>query len=164
MNGVVMMALDDVEAAERRDAPDLSEVSWALREVNRRGGQVDKAVTRRLGIGHNETLALDVLLQSPVAMGPVELGNILGIRSASATALVDRLEASGHVRRVRHPTDRRRLIVETTETARRDVLAVLAPLLADVDEIAAGLTDDEAAVVTGYLRRVATAMRRFSEG
>lgn len=158
------MAIDDVEAAERRDAPDLSEVSWALREVNRLTGTVDDAVTRRLGVGHNETLALDILLQSPVGMGPVELGNRLGIRSASATALVDRLEASGHVRRVRHPTDRRRLIVETTDSARRDVLAALAPLLADVDAIAAGLTDEEAAVVVRYLRGVAGAMRRYSAG
>lgn len=156
------MPYDDVEAAERRDSPDLSEVSWALREVNRLSGAVDDAVTRRLGVGHNETLALDILMQSPVGMGPVELGNHLGIRSASATALVDRLEASGHVRRVRHPTDRRRLIVETTDSARRDVLAALAPLLADVDAIADGLSSEEAAVVIRYLRAVAGAMRRFS--
>lgn len=158
------MAIDDIEVAERRDAPDLHEVSWALREVNRLSGPVDAAVTRRLGIGHNEILALDILLQSPVAMGPVELGNLLGIRSASATALVDRLEVSGHVRRVRHPTDRRRLIVETTETARRDVLVVLAPLLTEVDEVAEELTEAEAEIVARYLRRVAAAMRRFSEG
>lgn len=158
------MEIDDVEAAERRDSPDLSEVSWALREVNRLTDAVNGAVTRRLGVGHNETLALDILLQSPEAMGPVELGNHLGIRSASATALVDRLESSGHVRRVRHPTDRRRLIVETTDSARRDVLAALLPLLTDVEAIAQELSADEAAVVTRYLRGVAGAMRRFSTG
>jgi len=93
-------AFDDVETAERRDPPGLSEVSWALREVIRLSGAVDDAVTRRL-------------------------------------------------------------IVETTDSARRDVLAVLAPLLAGVDAIAHGLSDDEAVTVTRYLGAVAEAMRRF---
>jgi hypothetical protein len=39
---------------------------------------------------------------------------------------------------------------------------VLAPLLADVDALAAELDPEESAVVERYLRRVADAMRRFS--
>lgn len=156
------MAAEDIEAAERRDV-DAPEVSWALRDVNRMAGSVDRTVTRLMGLGHTETQALELLLESPSGMGPVELGNALGIRSASATALVDRLEAAGHVRRHRHPTDRRRQVVRPTDTARRDVLGVLAPLLADVDALAAELSPTEAVVVERYLRRVAGAMRRFSE-
>lgn len=155
--------MEDAEAAERRvfDAP---AVSWALREVNRLTGPVDRTVSRLLGLGDKETHALDLLMETPAGMGPVELGNALGIRSASATALVDRLEAAGHVERHPHPSDRRRQVVVPTDAARRSAIGVLAPLLADVDALAAELDPDEAAVVERYLRGVADAMRRFSAG
>ncbi len=155
------MRMEDAEAAERRvfDAP---AVSWALREVNRLTSPVDRTVSRLLDLGHTETQALDLLMENPSGMGPVELGNALGIRSASATALVDRLEAAGHVRRHPHPTDRRRQVVVPTDAARRSAIGVLAPLLADIDVLAAELSPAEAAVVERYLRGVADAMRRFS--
>ncbi len=157
------MAPDGVEAAERREV-DAAEVSWALREVNRLTGPVDRAVARLMGLGPTEIHALDLLMESPAGLGPVELGNALGIRSASATALVDRLEAAGHVRRHPHPTDRRRQVVVVTDGARRGAVGVLAPLLADLDALAAQLSPDEAAAVERYLRGVADAMRRFSAG
>jgi DNA-binding MarR family transcriptional regulator len=115
-----------------------------------------------MGLGQTETHALDLLMESPAGLGPVELGNALGIRSASATALVDRLEAAGHVRRHPHPTDRRRQVVVPTDEARRGAVGVLAPLFADLDALAAELAPEEAAVVQRYLRGVAGAMRRFS--
>lgn len=157
------MAPDGTEAAERREV-DAPEVSWALREVNRLAGPVDRAVARLMGLSSTETQALDLLMESPAGLGPVELGNALGIRSASATALVDRLEAAGHVRRHPHPTDRRRQVVVPTDGARRSAVGVLAPLLADLDALAAELSPDEAAAVERYLRGVADAMRRFSAG
>ena len=39
------------------------------------------------------------------------------LRSASVTALVDRLEKVGHVRRVRDPEDRRRVSLEMSDAA-----------------------------------------------
>ena len=41
----------------------------------------------------------------------------LGLTSASVTALVDRMEASGHVQRHRHPHDRRSVLLEVTPEA-----------------------------------------------
>lgn len=155
------MSWEHAEAAERREV-DAPEVSWALRDVNRMTGAVDRAAQHLLGLSHTELRALDLLMLSPSGMGPVELGNALEIRSASATALVDRLEAAGHVRRHPHPTDRRRQVVVTTDTSRRDAIAALAPLLADVDALAAELSSEEAVVVERYLRGVADAMRRYS--
>lgn len=151
----------DQEAAERREV-EAPELSWALRDVNRMTGPVGRTIARRMRLNHTEIEALDLLMESVSGMGPVELGHALGIRSASATALVDRLEAAGHVRRHPHPSDRRRQVVLPTDTARRDVIGVLAPLLADVDALAAELDPEESAVVERYLRRVADAMRRFS--
>jgi DNA-binding MarR family transcriptional regulator len=95
---------------------------------------------------------------------PVELGHRLGIRSASATALVDRLEQSGHLRREARPDDRRRVALVPSEHSAATVLTALAPLLADIEAAAARLTDDEAAAVTRFLTEAAAAMRRYADG
>lgn len=73
-----------------------------------------------------------------------------GVTPRNITALVDALEASGHVRRAPHPDDRRAVLVTLTPTAeetmaqmRRDHEDLDARLLAAVDP------DDHAAVERG---------------
>ncbi|MGB3633061.1 MAG: MarR family winged helix-turn-helix transcriptional regulator [Rubrobacteraceae bacterium] len=129
------------------------ELSWALREVTRVNAEVARELGRRLGLGVNDMAALDHLLQDG-PLGPAELGHLLGMSSASATALVDRLEAAGHVERRPHATDRRRLIVEPTPHAVEEVLGVIRPLVANLDAVAEELTPDERRVVARYLNRV----------
>jgi DNA-binding MarR family transcriptional regulator len=46
---------------------------------------------------------------------PVELSQQLGLTTASVTGLLDRLEKQGHIRRSRHPSDRRGVAIELTE-------------------------------------------------
>ncbi|MFC4138019.1 MULTISPECIES: MarR family winged helix-turn-helix transcriptional regulator [unclassified Microbacterium] len=45
------------------------------------------------------------------------LARLCGVSPRNITGLVDALEASGHVRRTPHPTDRRAVLVELTETS-----------------------------------------------
>ena len=63
--------------------------------------------------------------------------------------------------RRRHPTDRRRLTVEPTERAIREMLEELRPLLDELDAAAGELTPDERQVVARYLRRVAGALGEY---
>jgi len=97
-------------------------------------------------------------------LGPVELGHRLGgMRSASATALVDRLEAAGHVERRRHPSDRRRLVVVPTDQAEEAGEEAFAPLTVGLDEAAADLSPEERVAVARYLDRVTEAIGSFVE-
>ncbi|HYH33353.1 MAG TPA: MarR family transcriptional regulator [Pseudonocardia sp.] len=129
---------DEIETRERRRW-DAAEPTWALWEVMRSATEAGHVLAERMGLPYNDVRALEVLTDSEAALGPVELGHRLGMRSASATELVDRLEAGGHVRRVRHPRDRRRVVVEVTEEGRSAVLSELGPLLARFDRVAGAL-------------------------
>lgn len=122
--------------------------------------EITRELARRLGLGVNDVTAIDHLLQNG-PLGPAELGNLLGMRSASATALVDRLEAAGHVERRPHPTDRRRLVVEPTPHAVEEVLGVIRPLVAGLDAVAEELTPDERRVVARYLNRVSEVLGAY---
>lgn len=150
---------DEVESRERQYL-DASEPTWALWEVMRTAVDANRVIARRMGVSYNDARALDLLSYAEAGLGTVELGNLLGIRSASAAELVDRLEASGHVQRRPHPHDRRRVLVELTDHGREEGLAAIAPLLAHYDQIAADL-GEHAPAVTGYLRAVAAAQRAF---
>ncbi len=145
--------------SRRRSAP-----ARALRLVQQASVEANQELARRLGIGITDIAALEHLSSAEQPLGPVELGHRLGIRSASATALVDRLEQSGHVRREPRPDDRRRVALVPSEHSEQQVLSALAPLLADIDAAAARLNEAEAAAVTRFLTEAAAAMRRYAKG
>src|SRR5688500_14539379 len=114
--------------------PSPSAPSQALREVLLTAAVANHAIARRLELGPTDLTAFDHLLDGP-PRGTRELADLLGVRSPSATALVDRLEAAGLVRRVPHGTDRRRVSVEPTDHGRARTGAVLAPLLTELDAL-----------------------------
>ena len=155
-----MYDFDEIERREREQWV-ATEPSWALWEVMRTSTSVGHALAQRLGLSYNEVRALELLSDSVRGLGTVELAHGLGMRSASATELVDRLEASGHVGRRLHETDRRRVVVELTPEGRDKVLAVLGPLLERYDRVAAGLSPEAADAVAAYLRAVAAEQRAF---
>jgi DNA-binding MarR family transcriptional regulator len=69
------------------------------------------ALAERLGLSATDLRTVDLLARlGPMTAG--QLGEETGLRSASVTALIDRLEHRGFVRRVRDPGDRRRVFVE----------------------------------------------------
>lgn len=58
-----------------------------------------------------------------------KMGDRLQVHPTSVTSIVDRLEASGHVVRRRHPTDRRTTLAEITASGRELVEAATADLV-----------------------------------
>ncbi len=142
------------------EEPTPDAVSRALWQVTRATQEANLAFARRLALGRNDVAALEVLMNEG-PLGPVELGHRLGMRSASATALVDRLEAAGHVERQRDPGDRRRITVVPTPHAHEEAGAAVGPLLAGLQAAAAALQPAERAVVLRYLEEVTAALRAY---
>ena len=151
---------DEIESRERTRWA-AAEPTWALWEVMRAATDAGYVLAERLGLPYNDVRALGVLTESEEPLGPVELGHRLGIRSASATEMVDRLERTGYVRRVRHPRDRRRVILEITDTGWHAVMTELGPLLARFDRVAGELGPEDNAAVVRYLRAIAEEQRAY---
>ncbi|MFZ0218331.1 MAG: MarR family transcriptional regulator [Candidatus Dormiibacterota bacterium] len=152
------------EATADRGADPGTEINLALRALVQAGHDMNVALAQRLGIGVTDAQAMGQLVGSPSPLGPVELGNRLGIRSASATTLVDRLEAAGHLRRERHPKDRRRVTLQLTETGRAEIRRALTPLVDRVAELTRDLDAAEAETVRRFLRDAARVLHDFGAG
>jgi DNA-binding MarR family transcriptional regulator len=138
-------------------------IGLALRRMLQAGREMQSAVARRMGVRLTDVQAVDHVVSADEPLGPVELGARLGIRSASATVLVDRLVAAGHLRRSPDPADRRRVVLHATDHARVEVHAALAPLLTEVDAIVSRLTPTEATTVHTFLDAVTTAMHAYAD-
>jgi DNA-binding MarR family transcriptional regulator len=141
-----------------------AEVIDALREVQIRTMEAQQATAKKLSLGVSDLQALEHLFSGRGQLGAVELGHRLGMTSASATALVDRLERAGHLVRESDPSDRRRKRLVPTEHAEREALGVLGPMIAALSDAAAKLTDDEANAVARYLREVAEILGDYAMG
>ena len=148
----------------RRHAKRPSEMALAIRDLLRANGEATQGLARRLGMGVTDAVALDHLLSSPDGLGPTELGQRLSIRSASATTLVDRLQAAGHAQRVPHPSDRRRQTVVATDKAYEEAINALTPLFHGVEQAAARLDPEQAATTIAFLREVTAVMRDYAAG
>ncbi|GAA1890903.1 MarR family transcriptional regulator [Lapillicoccus jejuensis] len=92
-------------------APGLLDVLTALRDLFAANESVRLEVARHLGISVNEIIAL-THLQTHGPMTQRELADGLGLSPSAVTVMLDRLEPRGLMSRRRHPTDRRRTIVE----------------------------------------------------
>jgi DNA-binding MarR family transcriptional regulator len=80
-----------------------------------------------------------------------EIARQTGLTSGAATALLDRLERAGYLRRLRDPGDRRRILVELTDQARAATQAVYGPLAGAVTEFER-YTDAELELLADFLR------------
>ena len=156
----MIVASQEHDEASPRDAAGW-EVTRALRAVQSASLLARQGMARQLGVGVTDVDALDHLDGMDPPRGPVELAQRLGIRSPSATVLVDRLESAGHVIRERDELDRRRQRLTLTEHARQEAWAALEPLLTALNTIANDLTPTERQTVRDYLNRAAQALAEY---
>ncbi|MES4904396.1 MULTISPECIES: MarR family transcriptional regulator [unclassified Streptomyces] len=126
-----------------------------------------EALAAKQDLSAGESKALDLLERH----GPLTAGDLSrrsGLAPASVTGLVDRLERKGFARRVKHPEDGRRVLIE----ANPERLAALAPYFEDflgsMEELLADYTDEQLRTVTHFLketaRRQSAAASRLAPG
>ena len=121
----------------------------AMQAYQRSTQGFDDEVCRHLGLNPTDLRCLDWLVDLPRSAR--ELSDAVGVSSAATTAMIDRLEAKGFVRRTRTAEDRRKVMVEMTESGRERVGEFYGPLVMEGVTILGGLDDSELAVMLRHL-------------
>jgi len=137
-------------------------VSDLMREHASAATRYAAAVAKRMGMGASELAALEHL-EAAGPMTPGQLGGRLSMSPGAVTALVDRLEKRGHVERLPNPEDRRSALLRETEKGLRDSLGHLWPYIEEMRGIEERLTEEERAVISGYLKAATGATHRHAE-
>ncbi|GAA4880845.1 MarR family winged helix-turn-helix transcriptional regulator [Serinicoccus chungangensis] len=130
-----------------------------LRRLLDSGRRATPALARRAGLTHTELAVLEHLMEDPA--GPSELAQRLGVTTAAASGIVDRLVSRGHAQRQPHPTDRRRTAVVATPSGREELMGHLMPMFAELAQVEAALTDAEREVVLRFLTDADRAVGRL---
>ncbi|MBC7644711.1 MAG: MarR family transcriptional regulator [Thermoleophilia bacterium] len=99
----------------------VSQTAEALRRLLLSYERLDVAWRRHFGLSANEKLVVLFLMEGSTST-PTELATSIGMTTAGITSLLDRLEAHDFLRRERHATDGRRVLVTPTK---KGVLALM---------------------------------------
>ena len=146
-----------------RAAAERQELSLLLRRLNVELDAVGQRFAGLHGLGRTDVRALVAIMDAArrgEALTAGALGSAVELSSASVTALVDRLERVGHVRRVRDAADRRRVVLEPSDSAMAAGSEFFGGLQRDLVQAMAGFSDDELDVVRRFLTRMTGVIER----
>lgn len=116
-------------------------------------------MARRAGLSHNEIAVLDLL--SEHTLGPGEIARYLAVTSAAASGIIDRLVARGYAMRGPHPQDRRRTVVEISDSGRAEIVGHLMPMITQLAALDDDLSERDREVVLRYLTDATAAIHRL---
>jgi len=108
MNQDNQLSREKLEALDRLIA--------AIRISQNASDMMDEAFVALLGVNRTDGRCLDIVQR----LGQITAGELArrsGLTTGAVTAVIDRLEHAGYLRRVRDPSDRRKVYVELTEFA-----------------------------------------------
>jgi DNA-binding MarR family transcriptional regulator len=110
----------------------------------------------RFGLNRGDVGVLSALRIAgpPNQLSPTQLFKGLMLSSAGITSRLDRLEARNLVRRIRHPNDRRGVLVELTEEGRSVLHQAVAANTAAEPDLIEGLTKEEVSTLAGLLKKM----------
>lgn len=105
---------------------------------------------RRFDLNTTDFVAL-IRIAAPDQTTGGQLARAMGLRSSSMTALADRLEQAGLIRRVPHPTDRRSAVLEATPRGHALAMRAIGPVAFDVATATQAFEHDQLAAIHDFL-------------
>jgi len=118
-----------------------------------------QTIADRLGLNPADHKCLDVLCRAPDPTAG-DLADWTGLTTGAVTALIDRLERGGFVRREAHPTDRRKVVVRVIPEKMAEVQRLFQPLGEAMNALCSGYSETELETIVDYLTRAAALFRQ----
>jgi DNA-binding MarR family transcriptional regulator len=138
--------------------PRVHDATVLLRDIRELSAAFEAHLGSELTVNPTDLTAMEHLIQNG-PLTPTELARRLGLTTAAATTVIDRLTAVGHVSRIPNPADRRGVLVVPAPASVARAMGELMPMIMGIDGVIAEFTEDERAVITSYLERVVATYR-----
>lgn len=144
----------------------VAEIGAELRRYSSDAQHIGHAFANLHGLNATDLQALIAVMDAELADQPItpgRLGEQLNLSSGSVTALIDRLERAGHIRRDRDTADRRKVFLHYADRGAELAMDFFRPLGRRTDEVMSGFTDDELAVVHRFMSAMSASMREHRD-
>ena len=139
----------------------------ALRRYRAAEAELRKRARKTSSMNDTDLSALRYLLSAAAssrALSAKDLASLLEISSPSVSAMVERLERIGYIRRTAHPTDRRAFLIEVTDAGAAEVSAAVGPLHERMIEVVESMPAAEAVAVHRFLTAMTAALESTEPG
>ncbi len=146
------------DSTPRASRAPVHEATSLLREIQQISDDFEVHMGRSLTVNSTDLKAMEHLIMNG-PLSPTQIASRLGVSTAAATVVIDRLTTVGHVTRTANPTDRRGVVVVPSPTSVAQAMGVLMPMVMGIDQVIHEFTPDEQDVITQYLRRVVEVYR-----
>ncbi|MEV4492094.1 MarR family transcriptional regulator [Micromonospora coxensis] len=153
----------------RRDDPRqqmIADIANDLRRYSVDAQHIGHAFANLHGLNPTDLHALIAVMDAELTGDPItpgRLGEQLNLSSGSVTALIDRLERAGHIRRDRDTTDRRKVLLHYADQGAALAMSFFGPLGRRTDEVMARFSDEELAVVHRFMATMVASMREHRD-
>jgi DNA-binding MarR family transcriptional regulator len=130
----------------------LQALNETLRKVGAQTVLISDLVATRVGLNSTDLECLDLLYLAGATTAGT-LARHTGLTSGATTAVIDRLERAGFVRRRRDASDRRCVLVEVIPASAQRIQPLYALLVARLAQLNRQYEDRELGTVVDYLAR-----------
>ncbi|NRD76355.1 MarR family transcriptional regulator [Bacillus sp. BRMEA1] len=129
-----------------------NDVTKNLRKLSTRMVLFQQKAAQSIGLVVTDFKTADILNENgPLTAG--ELGNITGLSTGSVTALIDRLEHAGFVKRERDPNDRRRVMIIPVKEKLKNIKEHYTSLNDQMIKLCAQYTEKELSLIIGFIEK-----------
>jgi DNA-binding MarR family transcriptional regulator len=148
---------EDVEDARQRRRLTTS-IKEALRDLRNQLSLLNHQVGARVELKDVDLDCLEIIGRHG-PLSPTALARRAGLHPATITGIIDRLQRGGWVTRERDPdtADRRAVAVRALRDRNAELFHLYAGMNDSIDEILAGYSDAELALIGDFLRRTTSA-------
>ncbi|GAA4424297.1 MarR family winged helix-turn-helix transcriptional regulator [Actinokineospora soli] len=156
-----MSSIQEDGRARRRAVTGIKD---SLRDLRAQLSLLNHRVSTRLGLRDVDLDCLE-LVQKQGPLTPSALARLAGLHPATLTGVLDRLQRAGWITRSRDPDgpDRRAVLVHAAKDRAADVYALYAGMNTAMDDLLAGYSDGELALLADFLERTTRAGRVATE-
>lgn len=151
---------------DTRRAQLIAEITSELRRYSVDAQHIGHAFAALHGLNPTDLQALIAVMDAELVGEPItpgRLGEQLNLSSGSVTALIDRLERAGHIRRDRDTADRRKVFLHYADQGAALAREFFGPLGRRTDTVMAGFDDAELATVHRFLAAMVASMREHRD-
>ncbi|WP_171041437.1 MarR family winged helix-turn-helix transcriptional regulator [Sinomonas susongensis] len=142
------------------------ELLFLLQKFTTEAERYSEVVRRQHGLARNDIHAINAVVEAERTGGVATPGGLrerLVLSSAAMTAVLDRLEASGHLERRHSAEDRRQVLLAATPSARVTGREMFDPMVQHMLPILAQYTPEQLDLVTGLIRQLTLAISEARE-
>ena len=137
-------------------------VKESLRVVRNQLSVFSRQVGNRLELKDADLDCLD-LIDRAGPLSPTALTRLTGLHPATLTGILDRLERGGWIIRERAENDRRAVQIRALPDRQGELYGMLAGMNRSIDDICAGYSDAELAVIADFLSRTTEAGQKAAK-